>query len=79
MRTKLTRFLTISVLALVLGIASAAPVAAQTRPPSDTVTIVMVTQETEIDTENRTVTVHTFTVFSDGTWSLVTETWSYID
>lgn len=74
MRTKLTRFLTITVLALVLGIASAAPVAAQSRPPSDTVTIVLIVETTVIDTISRTITVETTTYFSNGGWSVITET-----
>ena len=79
MRTKLTRFLTITVLALVLGIASTAPAAAQTRPPSDTVTVVEVISTTVVDREAHTVTVVTETYYSDGTWERVVDTWSYID
>lgn len=78
MRTKLTRFFTITVLALVLGIASAAPVAAQ-QYQNESVMIIGITETTVLNTEARTVTVTTETFYSDGTWSRVTETWSYND
>jgi hypothetical protein len=79
MRTKLTRFFTITVLALVLVGATVAPVAAQTRPSSNTVTVVEVIQTTVLNTEAHTVTVVTETYYSDGTWERVVDTWSYTD
>lgn len=77
MRTKLTRFLTITVLALVLGIASAAPVAAQSKPPSDTVTIVDVIEMATVNPEARTVTITTTIFYSDDTWCTTINTYPY--
>ena len=71
MRTKLARFCTIIVLALVLGSATVPQVAAQTPVSS--------WQTTTVDRKARTVTVVTMTYYSDGTWSRTVETWSYLD
>lgn len=83
MHTKLTRFLTITVLALVLGSATAAPVAAQSPTQGRTTTadayVVCTSETVTIDREAQTVTVTTMTYWSDGTWNRVVETWSYIE
>jgi hypothetical protein len=81
MRTKLTRFLTITVLALVLGIASAAPVAAQSRPSNgDTeLRVVMVVETSDIDKEAGTITFSTTIYYSDGSWEQFTESWPFSD
>lgn len=80
MRTKLTRFLTITVLALMLGSATAAPAAAQSMTPrlnGGPVIVINSWQTTSVDTVAQTVTVTTMTFYSDGTWSRTVETWSY--
>ncbi|MDT7807290.1 MAG: hypothetical protein QOJ70_1103 [Acidobacteriota bacterium] len=84
MHTKLARFFTITVLALVLGSVTVAPVAAQSTGRqldggSQPVTVVSSTQTTTVDRTAHTVTVTTTTYYSDGTWERVVDTWSYTD
>lgn len=72
MRTRLARRLILPMLALtLLGSGGAVSVAAQV--------VTGQTQTTSVNRTNSTVTVVTFTTYSDGTWSRVVETWSYRD